>query len=123
MKFIGNIIWLIFGGFETAISYFSVGLALCCTIVGLPWGVQCFKLGVLCLWPFGATVSNGGGLQGCLRVPLNIVWVIPGFLIALLHLLFGILLCITIIGIPFGRQHFKMIGIAFAPFGKEVSYN
>ncbi|MCQ2384117.1 MAG: YccF domain-containing protein [Paludibacteraceae bacterium] len=123
MKFLGNLIWLIFGGLETALGYFSTGLALCCTIIGIPWGVQCFKLGVLCLWPFGATVSNSSGLHGCLRVPLNILWFIPGFIIALLHIFFGLLLCVTIIGIPFGRQHFKMIGIALAPFGKEVSYN
>ncbi len=123
MRFLGNILWLIFGGLTTALSYFSAGLTLCITILGIPWGIQCFKLGMLCLWPFGATVISSKSPTGCLRLPLNILWFIVGFFIALQHLLFGVLLYITIIGIPFGNQHFKMIGIAFAPFGKEVVYN
>lgn len=124
MKFIGNILWLIFGGFEAAIGYFTGSLSLAITIIGIPVALQTFKLGILCLWPFGSKVEKADGPVGCIRIPLNIVWCIfGGFWACLMHLFFGVLLCITIIGIPFGCQHFKMAGLSLAPFGKKVTFS
>lgn len=120
MKFIGNILWLLFGGLECAIGYFAGALALIVTIIGIPFGIQIFKLGVLCLWPFGSKVSESNS-SGCLSLLMNIIWIIfGGFYACLAHLFFGILLCLTIIGIPFGKQHFKMAKLALVPFGRNV---
>lgn len=121
MKTIGNIIWLIFGGLLTAVEYFLASLVLMITIIGIPFGLQTLKLGILVLWPFGKTVTDSGGSSGCLCLLMNIIWIfIGGFWICLTHFVFGLLLCITIIGIPFGRQHFKMAALALTPFGKNI---
>lgn len=121
MKIIGNILWLIFGGLECALGYFSGSIALILTIIGIPLGIQTFKLGLLCLWPFGSQVSESADSYGCLNVIMNIIWFIFGGLYTCLaHLFFGILLCITIIGIPFGKQHFKMAKLALFPFGRKI---
>ena len=95
-----------------------------CTIVGIPVALQTFKIGLLCLCPFGAKVTATESPTGCIRIPLNILWIIFGGLWAWFnHILFGILLYISIIGIPFGKQHFKMARLSLAPFGKEVELN
>uniref|UniRef100_UPI004025B75E YccF domain-containing protein n=1 Tax=Prevotella sp. TaxID=59823 RepID=UPI004025B75E len=121
MRIIGNLLWWLFGGLEAAIGYFTGSLALACTIIGIPFALQTIKLGLLCLWPFGSTVRETDSPTGCIRIPLNIIWLICGGLWACLqHLLFGFLLCITIIGIPWGKQHFKMAALSLAPFGKDV---
>lgn len=121
MKFLGNIIWLIFGGLETAIEYFIAGLGMMITVIGIPFGIQAVKLGILALWPFGSDVTKREDGSGCLYTIMNIIWFfIGGVWIWLTHILFGLLLCITIIGIPFGKQHFKMSGIALSPFGKDI---
>ncbi len=121
MRIIGNILWLLLGGLEAAIGYFTASLAIAVTIVGLPWAWQTFKIGLLCLWPFGATVSGSESPTGCITLPMNILWFLFGGLWAwLMHILFGCLLCITIIGYPWGKQHFKMAKISLAPFGKDV---
>lgn len=121
MKFLGNIIWLIFGGLLTAIEYFISSLLMMITIIGIPFGVQTMKLGILALWPFGSKVVDTGGSSGCLSIIMNVLWIVLGGLgICLTHLFFGIILCITIIGIPFGKQHFKMAGLALTPFGKNI---
>lgn len=121
MKIIGNLLWLIFGGLEAAMGYFFGALILCLTIVGIPWALQIFKIGLLCLWPFGAKITKGDFPPGCLRIPLNILWFFCGGLYAwICHMLFGCVLCITIVGIPWGKQHFKMAGLSAAPFGKDV---
>ena len=120
MKLIGNIIWLLVGGLETAFEYFVAGVALCITIIGIPFGVQAIKLGVLMLWPFGSRVDLMPGQPGCLSTIMNILWLIAGLPICLTHLFFGIILCITIVGIPFGMQHFKFAGIALTPCGRTV---
>ena len=123
MKIIGNIIWLLFGGLQSAIGYFTGSLALALTIIGIPVALQTFKIGLLCLWPFGATVKETKGPEGCVTIPLNILWLLFGGLWAWLsHIFVGILLCITVIGIPFGKQHFKMAGLSLAPFGKKVEF-
>ena len=121
MKIIGNLLWWLFGGLEAAIGYFSGSLAVACTIIGIPVALQTFKIGLLCLWPFGAKVKKTDSPTGCIRIPLNILWVIfGGFWAWLNHIFFGALLYITIIGIPFGKQHFKMARLSLAPFGKDV---
>lgn len=121
MKTIGNIIWLIFGGLLTAVEYILASLVMMITIIGIPFGLQTLKLGILALWPFGKTVTDSGGSSGCLCLLMNIIRIfIGGFWICLTHFVFGLLLCITIIGIPFGRQHFKMAALALTPFGKEI---
>ena len=121
MNLIGNLIWLIFGGLLSALGYFTGGFVLCLTIIGIPFGLQCFKLGLLALWPFGRQVVPSTSPSGCLFFFGNIIWLIfGGFWIALVHILFGGLLFITIIGIPFARQHFKMVEISLMPFGKRI---
>lgn len=121
MNLIGNLIWLIFGGLAAALGYIFGGFILCLTIVGIPFGLQCFKIAGLVLWPFGRQVVSTESAAGCLSVPLNIIWIICGGLYtAVVHLVFAILLCLTIIGIPFARQHLKLLELSLMPFGKQV---
>lgn len=121
MNLLGNLVWMIFGGFFAALGYFFGGFALCCTIIGIPFGLQCFKLAYLVLWPFGKQVVSRPSATGCLSPIFNIIWLIFGGLYtAAIHLLFGCLLAITIIGLPFAAQHFKLIPISLMPFGKDV---
>jgi uncharacterized membrane protein YccF (DUF307 family) len=123
MNTIGNLIWFIFGGFISALGYFVGGLVLCITIIGIPFGLQSFKIAGFVLWPFGRYIVSHDRSSGCLYIFFNILWIITGGLwIAISHLFFGLLLCITIIGIPFGRQHFKLASLALAPFGKDIVY-
>lgn len=121
MNVFGNIIWMIFGGLMIAALYFWGGILLCMTIVGIPFGFQAFKIGMLALIPFGQTTVPNTNSHGCLSTVMNILWIlIGGIWIALAHLFWGLLLCITIIGIPFGLQHFKLMGLAFMPFGQTI---
>jgi len=92
------------------------------TIIGIPFGFQMIKIGSLCLWPFGRTFHiDKGNVPGCLFTLLNIIWfLLAGLWIALTHVIFGCLLFITIIGIPWGIQHFKLAGFAVSPFGRRV---
>lgn len=121
MKIIGNIIWLVFGGIFIAIEYFISSILLCLTIVGIPFGLQTLKLGILALWPFGSQIVSKTEAHGCLSVIMNILWFfVGGVWIFLSHIGFGILFCITILGIPFGLQHFKLAGLALTPFGHDV---
>ena len=121
MNFLGNLIWLIFGGFFAALGYFVGGIVLCITIIGIPWGLQCFKLAGLVLWPFGKKVVSDSSQSGCLSVLANITWIIFGGIeVALTHIIMGALLYISIIGIPWGRQYFKLLEISLMPFGKRV---
>ena len=117
MKLLGNILWLLLGGLVIALSYFIAGLLLCVTIIGIPFGIQAFKMGRLVLYPFGTEVKTEFNEH-----PIaNILWAIFfGWEIALGHLLFGLLLCVTIIGIPFGLQWFKLAKLAFIPFGADL---
>lgn len=121
MNFFGNLIWLIFGGFFAALGYFFGGLLLCITIIGIPWGLQCFKLVGLVLLPFGKKVVSDSSDSGCLSILFNIIWILCGGLYtAIIHIIMGIILSLTIIGIPWGKQHFKLIEISLAPFGKKI---
>ena len=121
MGCLGNIIWLIFGGFLLFIEYLLTGLLFCLTIIGIPFGLQLFKLAFLSLWPFGKEVIQEAPSTGCLLTLMNILWIVTGGIwVALTHLFFGALLCLTIIGIPWGKQHFKLMELAFTPFGKSL---
>lgn len=121
MNTLGNLLWLFFGGLISALGYVIGGFVLCFTIIGIPFGLQCFKLASFVLWPFGRMAVSTSTSSGCLALSLNILWLIfGGFWIALSHLVFGLLLLITIIGIPFARQHFKLIEISLMPFGKAI---
>jgi uncharacterized membrane protein YccF (DUF307 family) len=121
MDLIGNLIWLIFGGLWAALGYIVGGFVLCVTIVGIPWGLQCFKLAGVVLWPFGKQIVSKPGGSGCLSLFCNIIWLLCGGLYtAFVHLVFAFLLLITIIGIPFARQHLKLMELSFMPFSKNV---
>ena len=121
MNILGNIIWLIFGGLIAALEYFVASFILIITIIGIPFGFQTLKLGLLTLWPFGQDVKYRETSNGCLNTFMNILWIlIGGIWISLTHVVFGVLLFITIIGIPFARQHFKLAGLALTPFGYDV---
>ncbi len=120
MKTLLNILWLVLAGIWLALSYLVAGVILCITIIGIPFGIQAFKLTGYALWPFGRALVPSAG-RGGLSVVGNILWfVLAGWWIALEHLFVGILLCLTIIGIPLGVGCFKMAGAALVPFGKEV---
>lgn len=122
MKILGNILWLIFGGLECALGYLSGSVVLMITIVGIPFGIQTLKLGIFCLWPFGSTVCTSDDNSGCISIPMNVIWLIFGGLwVFLSHILLGTILCITIIGFPFGIQHFKMSKLALYPFGRRIN--
>lgn len=121
MKILGNLIWLIFGGFVIAIEYFIGSMVLIITIIGIPFGVQTLKMAALAIWPFGRDTRVHSRASGCLYVLMNVIWLITGGIwIALTHAVFGLILCITIIGIPFGLQHFKLTAIALSPFGRDI---
>lgn len=122
MKFIGNLFWLILGGLVISLYYAIVAIFYCITIIGIPFGIQLFKMAGLALWPFGRNVGSGSNDGGCLSLLMNIIWIVCGGIeIAILHLIFGLICCVTIVGIPFGMQHFKMSLLALVPFGKSIS--
>jgi len=121
MKILGNLIWLLFGGLVTAIEYLISSILLMITIVGIPFGIQTMKMAGLALWPFGKEVRVKETSSGCLSTIMNIIWILVGGIwICLSHIAWGIILAITIIGIPFAKQHFKLAALALTPFGREV---
>lgn len=118
MKFLGNILWFLFGGLISGLSWIFAGILWCITIVGIPIGLQCFKLATLSFWPFGKEVRYGGGAMSTIA---NIFWLlISGIPLAIENLILGLVCCITIIGIPFGKQFFKIAKLALTPFGAIV---
>lgn len=122
MKFLGNIIWLIFGGLITSIEYLVSSLLLMVTIIGIPFGLQTLKLALLALWPFGSTVTDNGNSGGCLCIIMNILWIIlGGFWICLTHLGFGLLLMYHHHRYPLGRQQFQDGALALISFGKNIN--
>ncbi len=121
MTLIGNLIWLIFGGFLSGLGYIIGGLGLCLTIIGIPFGIQSIKLGVATFTPFGKSVVEVPGANGVLSILLNVVWVLLfGWGIALSHLVWAALLAVTIVGLPFAKQHIKLLPLAFLPFGRRL---
>ncbi len=120
MKTIFNVIWLVFSGFWLFLGYMLAAVIMCVLIVTIPWGIAAARVGVYALWPFGKTIVDKptAGLGALLG---NIIWVVlGGWWIALEHIISGILLCITIIGIPFGIANFKMVPVALMPLGKVI---
>jgi uncharacterized membrane protein YccF (DUF307 family) len=128
MALVLNILWFIFGGFISGAAWLLAGVLLAITIVGLPWSAAAFRIGLFSFAPFGRrvvprqTVSGRGDLgTGPLGFLMNVVWVlVAGWWLALHHLVLGVLQMVTIIGIPFGLQHFKLALISFAPVGQTV---
>jgi uncharacterized membrane protein YccF (DUF307 family) len=121
MRLLGNLIWLVFGGILIAVEYLAASLLLMLTIIGIPFGLQTLKLASLALWPFGRNTIYIERPAGCLTTLMNILWIILGGIwISISHVLFGFFFFLTIIGIPFGLQHFKLASIALAPFGRRV---
>ena len=120
MKTLLNIIWLVLSGFWLFLGYMVAAIIMCVLIVTIPWGIAAARIGVYALWPFGKTVveTPNAGVASLLG---NVVWVVlAGWWIALEHLISGIALCITIIGIPFGIANFKLIPVALMPLGKQI---
>lgn len=123
---LGNLLFFIFGGFFISLSYIFGGLLLCLTIIGIPFGYQCIKLGIAMLAPFGLRFeSSGKSMAGSIVAAIfNVIWALTfGIVFALEHCLCGIFLAITIIGLSLATQHFKLITLAFAPFGKTLTRN
>jgi len=122
MSLIGNLLWIILGGgIFLFIEYLIGGLVLCLTIIGIPFGIQVFKLAFLALVPFGKVVTHSKSASGCLSIILNVLWVlVAGLPLAATHLVFGLLWAVTIIGLPFAKQHLKLATLALTPFGHEV---
>lgn len=118
MGCLGNVLWFVLGGALSGLSWLVAGCLWCITIVGIPIGLQCFKFASLAFFPFGKEVQYGGGMVSML---VNVIWlIVSGIPLALEHVALGGLLCVTIIGIPFGLQHFKMAKLALMPFGAQV---
>ncbi|MBN1783329.1 YccF domain-containing protein [bacterium] len=123
MSFIGNVLWIVLGGGILIFFWYLLGgLILCVTIVGIPFGVQLIKLSILGLMPFGVEVRDTKGASGCLAIVMNIIWIfLGGIELVVTHLVFALLCAITIIGIPFARQHLKLAAMALTPFGKTIA--
>ena len=120
MRIILNLLWLIFGGLLSALGWVITGCLWCITVIGIPVGLQCFKLASISLDPFGKEIVYAGGAVSFL---VNVLWFLfGGFLMAMLNAALGLLWCVTIIGIPFGLQFFKLAKLSLAPFGAEIHY-
>ena len=124
MLILGNIFWVLLGGIFISIFYFLGGCLLCITIVGIPFGIQCFKLALFSLIPFGREVIDEEKPSGVISIIMNVLWLLfCGLEIAVAHLFFALICTVTIIGIPLAKQHIKLIRIAIMPFGKRVVKN
>lgn len=118
MKFLGNILWFIFGGFISGLLWMVAGLLCCITVIGIPLGRQCFKFSRLAFMPFGKSVHFGGG---GISLIANIIWLLVcGLEMAAANAVFGVLWCVTIVGIPFGKQFFKIAKLSLMPFGAKI---
>lgn len=124
MNAIGNLLWIILGGFFIFLMYLFGSLILIITIVGIPFGLQTLKLAFLSLMPFGKDVRQGERAGGCLYLIMNVIWLLfAGIEIAIVHAVLAILFAITIIGIPFASQHIKLAYLALVPFGNDIVDN
>jgi uncharacterized membrane protein YccF (DUF307 family) len=120
MRTILNVLWLLLSGLWLALAYVGAGIVMCLLIITIPFGIAAFRLAAYVLWPFGRTVVRrpGAGAGSTLG---NIVWfVLFGVWIAIAHVVLGVVLCLTIIGIPLGVANIKLAGVAIAPLGKEI---
>ena len=121
MSILLNILWFILGGFLISLAYILGGILLCITIIGIPFGIQCFKLSILGMAPFGHEIRETEPPGGCVSVIMNVIWIIlPGLELAIIPLCLAALFAITITGLPFAAQHLKMTRLAILPFGFRV---
>lgn len=121
MSLLGNLVFLVFGGFLIFLGYVLGGILLCLTIIGIPFGIQCFKLAGGVLAPFGREVREKEPPGGCVSILLNVLWILlPGLELAIMHLVLAGIFAITIVGIPIALQHIKLIPLALLPFGREM---
>ncbi|MCG8311172.1 MAG: YccF domain-containing protein [Cytophagales bacterium] len=121
MYAIGNLLWIILGGFVIFLVYLFGSIVLIITVVGIPFGIQTLKLSVLALLPFGKDVRQGERAGGCLYLIMNVIWLLfAGIEIAVVHVVLALLFAITIIGIPFAAQHIKLAYLALVPFGNDI---
>ena len=121
MSLLGNLVFFVFGGFLIFLGYVLGGIVLCLTIIGIPFGIQCFKLAGGVLAPFGREVREKEPPGGCVSILLNVLWILlPGLELAIMHLVLAGIFAITIVGIPIALQHIKLIPLALLPFGREM---
>ncbi|MEE4175044.1 MAG: YccF domain-containing protein [Xanthomonadales bacterium] len=121
MNLLLNILWFLLGGWLIFLAYLLGALILCITIIGIPFGIQCFKLSILGLAPFGRQIRETNPPSGFLSVLMNVIWILlPGLELAIIHLVLAGVFAITIIGLPFAAQHLKMTRMALLPFGFRV---
>lgn len=118
MSSLGNILWFIFGGFISGLAWWFAGIIWCLTIIGIPVGRQCFKFATMSFFPFGKDIVYGGGAPSTFA---NVIWILMfGIPMCIGNLFFGLIWCITIVGIPFGKQFFKIAKLALTPFGARI---
>ncbi len=121
MNTIGNLLWIVLGGFIIFIFYLIGSLILMITIIGIPFGIQTLKMANLALFPFGREAVPSARSGGCLHIIMNIIWIlVAGIEIAICHLLLALLFAITSVGIPFALQHLKMAYLGLMPFGMDI---
>lgn len=121
MNAFGNLLWIIFGGFIIFFLYIFGSVVLFISIIGIPFGIQTLKMAMLSLSPFGKEISHGERSGGCIYIVVNIIWVlVAGVELALVHLILAVLCAITIIGLPFAKQHIKLAMISLVPFGIDI---
>lgn len=119
MRILGNIIWIVFGGFISWLGWILAGCLWCITIIGIPIGMQCFKLASISLNPFGKEIEYDD--MGTISFIVNVLWIVfSGIELAITNVILGCIFCITIIGIPFGKQYFKIAKVSLMPFGARV---
>jgi uncharacterized membrane protein YccF (DUF307 family) len=120
VRIILNVIWLVFGGLWMALGYAIAGIVMCILIITIPFGIAAFRIALFCLWPFGRTLVRRDD-AGAPSVIGNVIWfILAGWWLALAHLVSGVLMCLTIIGIPLGLANFKLIPVSLVPFGREI---
>jgi|SRR3954452_14287584 len=120
MRVVLNVLWLVLSGVWMFLAYVVVGVLWCITVIGIPFGIASFRIGVFALWPFGRTIVDkpGAGVGSAIG---NVFWfVLSGIWLAIGHAISGVLLCITIIGIPLGLANFKLIPVSLLPLGKDI---
>jgi len=122
MSLVGNILWIVFGGFILTLGYLIGGVLMCCTIIGIPFGIQAMKFGFACLAPFGREVVKLDNADDTLTLIFNLIWIVLcGWEIFCSHLVLALLCAITVVGIPFAAQHLKLAPLALFPFGRDLT--
>ena len=120
MRVLLNVIWLVLGGLWLALGYAVVGIVMCILIITIPFGIAAFRIALFCIWPFGRTLIRRDD-AGAASVIGNVIWfILAGWWLAIGHLVTGVLMCLTIIGIPLGLANFKLIPVSLTPFGREI---